>query len=83
MACAKPLIVISGEKTPLYNYLRDKNCSILVTDNRNDGFTEAVRKLASDEELRNELGQNAVSLISKRYNKKAVVSEYLSLLNHL
>lgn len=83
MACAKPLIAVTGEKTPLYNFLINKNCSILVTDNRNAGFTKAVKELASDVELRKELGQNALSLISKRYNKSSVVLEYESLLNNL
>ena len=83
MACAKPLIVVAGEKTPLYNFLKDKNCSILVTENRNEGFTEAVRKLASNDDLRKELGHNAANLISSSYNKKSVVSEYVNLLNYL
>ena len=32
MACERPLLVASGENTPIINFLRDKNCAKLVTD---------------------------------------------------
>jgi hypothetical protein len=39
--------------------------------------------LASNDDLRKELGHNAANLISSSYNKKSVVSEYVNLLNYL
>ena len=50
MACAKPIVVVTGENTPLYNFLKDKNYSELITNNRNVNFTQAIRKLAFDKE---------------------------------
>jgi colanic acid biosynthesis glycosyl transferase WcaI len=83
MACAKPLIVITGEKTPLYNFLNGKNCAELVTSNRNVNFTNAIRKLANNKELREEMGINGYNEIIKNYSKKVVVSRYANLLNSL
>lgn len=83
MACAKPLIVITGESTPLYILLKDKNCSELITNNRNVNFTQAIRKLAFDKELRVRLGNNGYEEIVKNYSKKVVVSKYANLLKSL
>ena len=83
MACAKPIVVVTGKKTPLYNFLKDKNCAELVTNNRNVNFTEAIRKLASDKELRERLGTNGYDVIIKNYSKKVVVSKYVNLLKAL
>ncbi len=83
MACAKPIVVVTGEKTPLYNFLKDKNCSELVTNNRNVNFTEAIRRLASDKELRERLGTNGYDVIIKNYCKKVVVTKYVNLLKSL
>ena len=83
MACAKPIIAITGLNTPLYNFLKDKNCSKLITNNRNVNFTQAIRKLAFDEELRVRLGNNGYEEIIKNYSKKVVVSKYANLLKSL
>ncbi len=83
MACAKPLVVITGEKTPLYNFLKDKNCAELVTSDRKVNFTKAIRKLASDDKLRKELGMNGYNEIINNYSKEVVVSNYANLLKSL
>ena len=83
MACAKPLIVITGEKTPLYIFLNGKNCAELVTSDRNVNFTNAIRKLVNNKELREEMGINGYDEIIKNYSKKVVVSKYANLLNSL
>jgi colanic acid biosynthesis glycosyl transferase WcaI len=83
MACAKPLIVITGEKTPLYNFLEGKNCAELVISDRNLNFTNAIRKLASDPKLRKDLGMNGYNEIINNYSKEVIVSKYANLLNSL
>jgi glycosyltransferase involved in cell wall biosynthesis len=83
MACAKPLIVITGEKTPLYNFLYGKNCAELVTSDRNVNFTNAIRKFVNNKELREEAGINGYNEIIKNYSKKVVVSRYANLLNSI
>lgn len=83
MACSKPLIVVTGDKTPLYNFLKEKNCSELIIDNRNINFTEAIRRLANDKKLRDELGKNGYNEIVKNYSKNVVVSKYVELLRSI
>jgi glycosyltransferase involved in cell wall biosynthesis len=83
MACAKPLIVITGEKTPLYNFLSNKNCAELIVNNRNVNFTNAIRKLAYNKELREELGNNGYQVIISDYSKEVVVKKYVNLLRKL
>lgn len=83
MACAKPIVVVTGVKTPLYNFLKNKNCSLLITDNRNNGFTEAIRKLANEKALREKLGKNGYELIVKKYSKNVVVPQYVDLFKAL
>jgi len=83
MACAKPLVVITGENTPLYNFLKNKNCAELITSNKEVNFTNAIRKLANDEKLRVELGMNGYKEIKNNYSKEVVVSNYANLLNSL
>ncbi len=83
MACAKPLVVIASENTPLYNFLKDKNCAELVSNDRNFNFTNAIRKLVKNKELRQELGVNGYNEIINKYSKKVVVSNYAKLLNSL
>ncbi len=83
MACAKPLVIVTGEKTSLHNFLVEKNCSLLITEDRNVNFTKAIRKLANDRELREQLGKNGYELIVNNYSKKVVVSKYVNLLQSL
>lgn len=83
MACAKPLVVVTGEKTPLFNFLNGKNCAEIVTSDRNLNFTNAIRKLAKNKELRDEMGINGYNEIIKNYSKKVVISKYAKLLNSL
>jgi len=83
MACAKPLVVVTGEKTPLFIFLKGNNCAEIVTSDRNLNFTNSIRKLANNKELREEMGINGYNEIIKNYSKKVVVSRYANLLNSL
>jgi len=83
MACAKPLIVVTGVKTPLFNFLSDKDCSELITEDRNEQFVKSVRKLAYDKNLRLELGKNGFEHIHGSYSKEIAISKYVNLLNSL
>ena len=83
MACAKPLIVITGENSPLYDFLKNLNCSILISNDRNENFVNAIQDLVNKESKRNELGQNGYNIIQKFYTKEIVVDEYLSLFEKL
>lgn len=83
MACSKPLIVVSGEKTPLFNFLSKKDCAELITENRNQEFVKSIRKLAKDKNLRLQMGNNGYKHIQESYSKEIVISKYVNLLNSL
>ena len=83
MACAKPLIVVTGKKTPLYGFLKDKNCAELICEDRNINFTNAIRKLASQKGYRDGLGINGYKQIIDAYSKNVVVEKYANLLKVL
>jgi colanic acid biosynthesis glycosyl transferase WcaI len=83
MACEKPMIVITGQNTPLYNFLEPLNCSILISNNRDEEFVRAIKELANNENKKVELGQKGFKIIDQYYTKEKVVGQYLNLLETL
>jgi colanic acid biosynthesis glycosyl transferase WcaI len=83
MACSKPMIVITGNNTPLYNFLKILNCSILITNNRNEEFVSSINELANNETKKQELAQNGYNTIQQYYTKEKVVAKYLKLFEKL
>ncbi len=83
MACAKPLIVITGKNTPLYNFLENLNCAMLITENRNEQFLQSILELANNKEKQNEFGTNGFDVIQKHYTKEKVIEEYLKIFGTL
>lgn len=83
MACSKPMIVITGENTPLYNFLKPLNCSILISNNRNEDFVYSITELAYNESKKQELAQNGYDIIQQCYTKEKVVSQYINLFENL
>lgn len=83
MASSKPMIVITGENTPLYKFLYNLNCSILISNNRNEEFVHAINELANNETKKEELGQNGYNRIQQYYTKEKVVAQYLNLFENL
>lgn len=83
LACAKPLIVVTGIKTPLFNFLNGKNCAELVTHNKNVMFTNSIRKLAQNKDLREQMGVNGHNEIINNYSKEVVISKYAKIFKYL
>ena len=83
MACSKPMIVITGENTPLYNFLKPLNCSILISNNRNEEFVNSITELANNESKKEKLAQNGYDIIKQYYTKEKVVAQYLKLFENL
>jgi spore maturation protein CgeB len=83
MACSKPMIVITGENTPLFNFLKPLNCSILISNNRNEEFVHSITELANNEIKKQELAQNGYDIIQQYYTKEKVVAQYLNLFENL
>jgi len=83
MACAKPLIVITGKNTPLYNFLEKLDCALLITENRNEDFVQAILELSDNKEKQSEFGRNGYDVIQKYYTKEKVIEEYLKIFETL
>jgi glycosyltransferase involved in cell wall biosynthesis len=83
MACSKPMIVISGENTPLYNFLKPLDCSILISNNRNEEFVHSITELVNNESKKQKLAQNGYDIIQQYYTKEKVVAKYLNLIENL
>lgn len=83
MACSKPMIVITGENTPLYNFLNNLNCSILISNNRNEEFVYAIKDLANNETKKQDLAKNGYNIIQKSYTKDKVVAQYLKIFENI
>lgn len=83
MACAKPMIVVSGEKSPLFRFLEDKDCALLVSSLDKQNFASATRELMSNAGLAEELGSNGLNIIKRSYTKEAVVSQYADLIRSI
>lgn len=83
MACEKPMIVITGENTPLFNFLETLDCSILISDERNEGFVQAIMDLKDNDNKKKQLAKNGFDIIQKYYTKEKVVSSYFNLFENL
>lgn len=85
MACAKPLIVISGNNTPIINFLKDKDCAFLLTERNMQSnvakMTDVLRGTSLSEFKR--LGENGYMSIENNYSKEKVTGEYVRVVDEL
>ena len=85
MACAKPLLICSGEKTPIVNFLKDKDCAYIISENTVDEKVEIASRIirsVSKDEL-SKKGVNGLKHITSNYTKDIVTNQYLELVNKL
>jgi glycosyltransferase involved in cell wall biosynthesis len=87
MACGKPLLVLSGEHTPITHFLKDKNSAFLIThqdqETRMDTLGKLIQQLLLDRSELKSMGENGCILIEEQFSKKAVVTQYVSLAERL
>ena len=85
MACERPLLVLSSENTPIINFLKDKSCAKLNTE---QDFNKKVDKMVAwlrgvtKEELRS-MGAKGITEIRKHYTKEIVTDQYADLVDSL
>lgn len=85
MACERPLLVLSGENTPIVNFLKDKGCAKLITEKDFDKkVNEMVEWLKSitKEDLQ-QMGRNGLAEIQAKYTKEKVTDMYVDLVDGL
>ena len=85
MACEKPLLVLSGENTPIVNFLKDKGCAKLITENdfgkKVDEMVEWISSVTKDE--LKEMGTRGLTEIQEKYTKEKVTDMYVDLVDTL
>lgn len=85
MACERPLLVLSGENTPIINFLEGKGCAKLITekdfDKKVDMMVEWL-KTVTKEDLA-QMGKNGLAEIQAKYTKENVTDMYCDLVKDL
>lgn len=85
MACERPMLILSGENTPIVNFLKDKGCAKLITekdfDKKVDEMVSWLRGITK-EELK-EMGKNGLAEIQANYTKEIVTGMYADLVKEL
>lgn len=85
MACERPLLVLSGENTPIVYFLKDKGCAKLITE---QDFVKKVDEMVAwlgsvtREELK-EMGRKGLAEIQAKYTKEKVTDMYVELVDTL
>ena len=85
MACQRPMLILSGENTPIVNFLKGKGCAKLIT---NKNFDEKVEEMVdwlanTDRETLREMGRKGLEVIEKGYTKERVTRMYGELVGSL
>ncbi len=85
MACERPLLVLSGENTPIVNFLEGKGCAKLITekdfDKKVDMMVEWLRSITKKELT--QMGKNGLAEIQSKYTKEIVTGMYADLVKEL
>lgn len=85
MACERPMLILSGENTPIINFLKDKGCAKLVTE---QDFEKKVNEMVAwlrgvtKEELQS-MGEKGITEIRNHYTKEIVTDQYVDLVDSL
>lgn len=85
MACGRPLLVCSGEKTPIVNFLEPVGCAKIVTNHDLEQKTDEMAQWLSTmtrEKLR-EMGAKGEEVIKANYTKEIVTQQYVDLIDSL
>lgn len=85
MACERPMLILSGENTPIVNFLKDKGCAKLITekdfDKKVDEMVAWLRDITRDE--LKIMGKNGLAEIKAQYTKEKVTDMYVDLIDAL
>lgn len=85
MACGRPLLVCSGEKTPIVNFLSPIGCAKIVTNHDLEQKTDEMAQwlgTMTREKLR-EMGAKGENIIKAKYTKDIVTKQYVELVDSL
>lgn len=85
MACSRPLMVCSGENTPIINFLRPVDCAKLVTSHDLERKTDEMAQwlCTITREQLCEMGKKGEKVIHENYTKEIVTKKYVELVDSL
>ena len=85
MACERPLLVSSGENTPIVNFLKDKGCAKLITekdfDKKVNEMVEWLRTVTKED--LSLMGKKGLAEIQAKYTKEKVTDMYVDLVDSI
>lgn len=85
MACGRPLLVCSGQGTPIINFLEPIGCAKLIInhdlDAKTDEMAEWLRGMTR--EKLHEMGKKGEDVIKSEYTKEIVTKKYVELVDNL
>lgn len=85
MACKRPLLILSGENTPIVNFLFDKGCAKIITDKDEKSKVQMMAewlKEINKSELR-DMGIKGLDSIQNLYTKEIVTNQYADLVESI
>lgn len=85
MACERPLLVSSGENTPVVNFLQDKGCAKLITEKNFDKKVNEMLewlRTVTKEDL-SQMGNKGLAEIQAKYTKEKVTDMYVYLVDSI
>lgn len=85
MACERPILVASGNNTPIVKFLEGKGCAKLVTEPDEMKRVEIMADWLSSvtkEELK-QMGHSGLQVITAGYTREKVTGQYVNLVNQL
>lgn len=85
MACGKPLLVCSGDGTPIVNFLKNCDCAKLIVEKDSQKKVEEMAlwlRSVSKEKLAL-MGENGLNTITNYYTKDIVTQQYVKLVRSL
>lgn len=83
LSSARPVIVSTGDGSPLGNFLRKANCSRVVPLNDNEAYARAVQKAFEEKERLPEEGKRGRKYVEDNYSKEAVALKYHELVTNI
>ena len=85
MACGRPLLVCSGENTPIVNFLNPVGCAKLITNHNLEQKTNEMAEWLKGitREKLHEMGAKGEKTIQEKYTKEIVANQYVDLVDSL
>ncbi len=85
MACAKPLIISSGENTPIVNFLSKTKCALIASDLKSKSRVNKIVEFLEtiDSHKLRAMGEDGYSMIIANYSKSIITKRYEALIRSL